>query len=317
MTVTVLLAGRLPAPARRAMDELSPPLKIITLEELAAHPERIEEVEILYGEIEREQLLRAKRLRWWQVTGAGVNGLLTPKIVASPVRITNARGIHAEPITEQFFGMLLAFTRRLPLAWEQQRQGRWGRERFCGREGMLAGKTLGLLGLGAIGSHAAQVGAAFGMRCIGLRRRPHPTPHVERVYGPRELEPFLRGADVVLNSLPLTPATRRLLNAETLAWMKPDALLANVGRGATIDTEALVAALEAGRLGGALLDVTDPEPLPEGHPLWHMGNVLLTPHYAGAHPGYDERAARIFLENLRRYLTNEPLVNEVDKEAGY
>jgi D-2-hydroxyacid dehydrogenase (NADP+) len=140
---------------------------------------------------------------------------------------------------------------------------------------------------------------------------------VEQMYGPAELEPFLGEADVVLNALPLTPATTRILDARAFGWMKRGAIVANVGRGGTIDTGALVAALSEGRLGGALLDVTDPEPLPAKHPLWQMENVLITPHYSGSHPGYDDRAAKIFLENLRRYLAGEELLNEVDKEAGY
>jgi phosphoglycerate dehydrogenase-like enzyme len=252
-----------------------------------------------------------------QVAGAGVNGLLTPEVVASPVRITNASGIHAQPITEHFFGMLLTLTRRLDRAWDEQRSAHWESGPFHGRIRLLAGRTLGVLGVGAIGAHAAQVGAAFGMRVVGLRRSPAPVPHVERVYGPAELELFLREADVVFDTLPLTPATTRLLDARAFAAMKPGAIVANVGRGGTIDTAALVEALRAGHLGGALLDVTDPEPLPADHPLWRMENVLITPHYAGAHPGYDERAAKIFLENLRRYLAGEALLNEVDKAEGY
>jgi D-2-hydroxyacid dehydrogenase (NADP+) len=317
MTIRVLVTGDVPAAVLRAIQETSPRLEILTDDDLKRDPARLEGVEVLYGGLGREQLARAARLTWWQTMGAGVNGLLTPDLIRSPMRITNASGIHAEPITEHFFGMLLALIRRLPTAWEGQRAGRWDRAPIWGREGMIAGKTLGLLGVGAIGSHAAKVGAAFGMRAIALRRNPTPVPHVDQVYGPEQLEPFLRAADVVFNSLPLTEETRGILNARTLAWAKPGAIVANVGRGGTIDTDALVAALASCRLGGALLDVTDPEPLPEGHPLWSMENVLITPHYAGAHPGYAERAARIFLENLKRYLAGEPLLNEVDKEAGY
>lgn len=317
MTIRVLVTGDVPAAALRAIQETSPRLEILTDDDLKRDPARLEEIEILYGGLGREDLERATRLAWWQTTGAGVNGMLTPELIARPVRITNASGIHAEPITEHFFGMLLALTRRLPTAWEGQRAGRWDRGPIWGRETMLAGKTLGLLGVGAIGSYAARVGAAFGMRPIALRRNPAPVAYVERVYGRYELEPFLGASDVVFNSLPLTRQTERILDARALSWAKPGAIIANVGRGATIDTDALVAALAEGRLGGALLDVTEPEPLPEGHPLWSMENVLITPHYSGAHPGYAERAARIFVENLKRYLDGAPLLNEVDKEAGY
>jgi D-2-hydroxyacid dehydrogenase (NADP+) len=317
MTVRVLVTGRAGPEVLRAIRETSPDVEIVTEEGLEADPALLETVEVVYGGLGRERFARARRLRWMQVTGAGVNGLLTPEVVASPVRITNASGIHAAPITEHFFGMLLTLTRRLNRAWDQQRAAHWESGPLRDQVGMLAGRTLGVLGVGAIGTHAARVGAAFGMRVIGLRRSPAPVPHVERVYGPAELEPFLGEADVLFDTLPLTPATTRLLDARAFAATKPGAIVANVGRGGTIDTAALVESLRAGRLGGALLDVTDPEPLPAGHPLWRMENVLITPHYAGNHPGYDERAAKIFLENLRRYLAGEALLNEVDKAAGY
>jgi D-2-hydroxyacid dehydrogenase (NADP+) len=329
MTVRVLVTGRAGPELFRAIREASPRVEIVTEEGLEVDPALLETVEVVYGGLGRDRFARARCVRWIQVTGAGVNGLLTPEVVASPVRITNASGIHAEPITEHFFGMLLTLTRRLNRAWDQQRAAHWESGPLRDQVGMLAGRTLGVLGVGAIGTHAARVGAAFGMRVLGLRRSPAPVPYVERVYGPAELEPFLGEADVVFDTLPLTPATTRLLDARAFAAMKPGAIIANVGRGGTIDTAALVEALNtgrqtagrersrAGRLGGALLDVTDPEPLPAGHPLWRMENVLITPHYSGNHPGYDERAARIFLENLRRYLAGEALLNEVDKAEGY
>jgi phosphoglycerate dehydrogenase-like enzyme len=316
MARKVLLTGRVSEELLGAVRETAPELEIVTGEQVRREPGILEEIEIVYGGLGREQIARAKRLRWMQLQGAGVNGLLSPEMLAHPVRITNASGIHAEPITEHFFGMLLTLTRRLHRAWDGQRNREWWRPEME-EVGRIAGRTLGVLGVGAIGSHAARVGAGFGMRVVGLRRTGAPAPCVERMYGAGELEPFLREADVVFCTLPLTPATTRLLDARAFAWMKRGAIVANIGRGATLDTEALVRALRSGHLGGALLDVTDPEPLPEEHPLWSMENVLLTAHYSGAHAGYEERAASIFLDNLRRYLAGEPLVNEVDKSEGY
>jgi phosphoglycerate dehydrogenase-like enzyme len=155
------------------------------------------------------------------------------------------------------------------------------------------------------------------MRVLGLRRSGEPHPNVERMYTMEEREAFFRECDVVMNSLPLTEKTRHAMSWDEFAALKPGAIVINTGRGGTINTEALLDALRSGRLGAALLDVTDPEPLPEDHPLWSMEHVYLTPHYSGAHPGYQERAGRIFLENLRRYLAGEPLVNVVDKGEGY
>jgi phosphoglycerate dehydrogenase-like enzyme len=316
MALKVLLTGHVSEELLRAVRETSPRVEVVTGEQVRQEPALIEEIEVVYGGLGREQIARACRLRWMQLQGAGVNGMMTPELLSHPVRITNASGIHAEPITEQFFGMLLTLTRRLHHAWDGQRDRQWRRPEME-EVGRIAGRTLGILGVGAIGSHAARVGAAFGMRVIGLRRTGEPAPHVERMFGAGELEPFLREADVVLDTLPLTPATARLLDARAFAWMKPGAIVANIGRGGTIDTDALVDALRSGHLGGALLDVTDPEPLPNDHPLWSMQNVLITAHYSGAHAGYEERAARIFLDNLRRYLASEPLVNLVDKAEGY
>ena len=302
---------------REQVQLLSERIELTTPDELQDRPELVAEVEIAFGGLSRAQLSEAKRLRWLQTAGAGVNGLLTPELRDRDVILTNASGIHAEPITEHMFGMLLMVTRRLAEAREQQRSRQWKGYDFGANVTMLAGKTLGVLGVGAIGGHSAKVGQAFGMRVIGLRRTEQQHPHVDRMFGEADRLDFFREADVVMNSLPLTERTHHTMNWDELAVMKPDAIVINTGRGGTINTEALVAALREQRLGAALLDVTDPEPLPDGHPLWTMENVYITPHYSGSHPGYNERAGAIFLENLRRYLAGEPLVNVVDKREGY
>jgi D-2-hydroxyacid dehydrogenase (NADP+) len=299
---------------------LSDRVEVVTGEELKARPELVEELEVVYGGLGREQLGRAKRLRWLQTGGAGVNGLITPEIRDSDLIITNASGIHAEPITEHMFGMLLMVTRRLAEAWDQQKSRQWRGYDFGGNVSLLAGKTLGVLGVGAIGGYSARVGRAFSMRVIGLRRTGAPHPDVDRMYSsedPDQRLEFYRESDVVMNSLPLTEKTRRTMSWKEFEALKPGAIVINTGRGATIDTEALTASLREGRLGAALLDVTDPEPLPEDHPLWTMERVYITPHYSGSHPGYQERAGRIFLENLRRYLAGETMINVVDKAEGY
>lgn len=318
--LTLLLAGRTPATPEfmDQIQDIAGAVEFMTPEQLRAEPDRVERLDIVYGGLPRELWRRAKQLRWLQTLGAGVNGLLTPEVIAHPVVITTTRGMHAESVTEHLFGMLLTLTRRLDQAWEGQRRRDWraGRpeeERLI----PLAGKTLGILGLGAIGRHAARVGRAFGMRVIGLRRSGAATPEVDRIYRPEEKAAFLAECDVLFNLLPLTAETRHFLAADALAQMKPTAILVNGGRGGTVDTAALVDALASGRLGGACLDVTDPEPLPPDHPLWGMERVLITPHYGGAQAGYEERARRIFLENLRRFVAGEPLLNVVDKTRGY
>lgn len=296
---------------------LSDRLEIVTPAQIAQQPDLLAQVEIAYGGLGREQIAQATGLRWLQVGSAGVNGFLTPQMQASDFILTNASGVHAAPITEHMFGMLLMVTRRLAQAWDRQKTHQWSADGLGGHVGLLWGKTLGILGVGAIGGHSAEVGKAFGMRVLGLRRGGEAHPDVERMYAPAQRNEFLAECDVVMNTLPLTDATRGFLGRAEFAAMKPGAILVNTGRGGTVDTEALTDALRSGHLGAACLDVTDPEPLPEDHPLWTLDNVYLTPHYSGDRPDYGGRTDAIFLDNLRRYLAEEPLVNVVDKQEGY
>ena len=182
---------------------------------------------------------------------------------------------------------------------------------------VLAGHTLGVAGLGAIGLRAAQLAGAFGMRVAAIRRHPQPAPGVEWVGSMDDLPRLLGESDYVVNLLPLTRETRGVFGRAQFAAMKPTAIYTSYGRGATTNTAALVAALRAGTIRGAGLDVVDPEPLPAGHPLWTMDNVVLTPHCSGLHERYNENALAIFLENLRRYRAGLPLNNVVDKALGY
>lgn len=297
---------------------LSERIEIVTDAELKARPPLLAQVEIAYGWLGAERLPEAQRLRWLQTSGAGVNGLITPQVRDSKLVITNASGIHAEPITEHMFGLLLMFMRRLDKAREQQQTQQWhGGYDFGANADMLAGKTLGVLGVGAIGGHSARVGQAFGMRVVGLRRSGESHPAVERMYRLDEHLEFFAQSDVVMNTLPLTPKTRGFMGRAEFAALRLGAIVINTGRGATIDTDALLESLRSGHLRAALLDVTDPEPLPPGHPLWDMENVFITPHYSGSHLAYNQRADAIFLDNLRRYLAGEPLTNVVDKNEEY
>ena len=175
-----------------------------------------------------------------------------------------------------------------------------------------------LIGVGGIGSHTAEVAHALGMRVIAVRRRPEQeTPSIVRTVGIDQLQNVLPEADFVVNTLPLTGETRNLIGEAQLRAMKPTAYLVNIGRGDTMDEEALVRALQQGRIAGAGLDVFASEPLPPDSPLWEMPNVIVSPHYAGQTNRYDERAMAIFLDNLDRYVRGEPLINVVDKLLGY
>lgn len=293
---------------------LSPRLQTVTRDDLEARPELLQQIEVIYGGLKREEWPQATGVKWLQTSGAGVNGL---PFEALPLEIivTNVSGIHAEPITEQMFGMLLAVTRDLNRAWEHQKTREW--RDFKPDLGGLWGKTLGVLGVGAIGSQSARIGRAFGMRVIGLRRGGESHPDIEEMFVPDNRLKFFARCDVVMNTLPLTEHTRGFMGAQEFEALPQGAIVINTGRGATMDTQALMNALQSGHLKAALLDVTDPEPLPSDHPLWTMPNVVITPHYSGGHPDYDARAEAIFLDNLHRYLDGAPLHHVVDKVQGY
>jgi len=314
--IKVLLANTDPefvARVRAVSERVEP----VTPEEVRRNPDLAAELEVVFGSLpQRDMLASARRLKWIQTQGAGVNGVLIPEVRERDVTITNAP-IHAEAVTEHVFGMLLMVTRRLGEAWDQQKTARWKGYDFGANLDALPGKTLGLFGVGAIGGQSARVGKAFGMRTLGLRRTGEAHPDIDRMYSEEERLDFFHDADVILNTVPLTERTRRAISWNEFAAMKPGAILMNAGRGPTVHTEALMAALRDGKLGAALLDVTDPEPLPDDHPLWTMERVFITPHYGGSQPQYQERVAPIFLENLRRYVAGEPLMNVVDKKEGY
>lgn len=293
-----------------------PKARIIRKEELKKNPDLIEEVEIIFGRMERDLFPRAQNLKWLQNTGAGMDWAEYPEIKSHPVTLTNAR-IHAKPISEHLFGMLLMLTRGLHVAYNQQKRKIWEKNSFKNKLINLSGKTLCIIGLGVIGRRCAMLGETLGMRVIGVRRHPQPTPHVEKIYGPEKVNQALSQADVIMVILPNTPDTRKFIGQEEFAAMKRGVLFLNAGRGQTVDTDSLTDALKKGIIGGAGLDVVDPEPLPSEHPLWEMPNVIITPHYSGLFPGYNETVTRLFLENLRRYVNKDQLKFVVDKKRWY
>jgi phosphoglycerate dehydrogenase-like enzyme len=255
----------------------------------------------------------AKRLRLLQMTGAGVDALLPAPDLPPEVQVANARGIHAGQMSEYALGMMLALARRLPRALEQQRRREW---RVFGAR-RLEGKTLGILGLGAIGETLAEKARALGMRVVATRRSGAPSPHADRVLPPEATAEVVAEADFLVVVLPLTPETRGLLGRELLAALKPSAVLVDMARGGIVDEAALVELLRAGRIEGAALDVFAEEPLPPTSPLWDAPNAILTPHHAGISADYVERVAEIFVENIGRLERGEPLRNAVDRERGY
>lgn len=298
--------------------ELAPDYRLVVSVDDAEIEAILDDIEIAAARVPRALIARGKNLRWMQQWGAGADWLLDdPVAVERDFILTNASGIHAIPISEHILAMMLALARRLPEVIRRQSEHRWQRpDGSLVRE--LAGSTAVVIGLGAIGGRTARLLHAHEVRVIGVRRNPNvPAEGVERIVGPGQLLAVLPEADWVVITAPLTAETRHLIGPHELAVMKPEACILNIGRGAIIDQDALIDALRTGRLAGAGLDVTTPEPLPADSPLWELPNVILSPHYSGSTPYYEERAFALFLENLRRYLAGEPLLNVVDKRLAY
>ena len=295
-----------------------PDRRVVVTDDRAEMETCLEEIEIAAGDFPRDLLLRAPNLRWYQQWGAGADWLLkTPEAAQKSWTLVNASGVHAIPITEHILALMLAFARGLHLAVHMQQQHTWKK---AARAELfeLAGATLVLVGVGAIGERTAQVARALGMRVLGVRRNPQqPADGVDAMFAPEQLIEVLPQADFVVLTIPLTHETRGLIGEKELRAMKPNAYLINIGRGGTVQTAALVRALQEGWIAGAGLDVVDPDPLPPDSPLWDMENVILTGHYSGLTPHYFERAFAIFLDNLQRYAAGQPLRNVVDKRLGY
>jgi len=259
-------------------------------------------------------------LRWLHSYSVGVDHCRDAAVkLQDRVTFSNSKRLSAPAIAEHTIAMLLALTHQLPAYHQAQSQGSWQRQ-LASRVtfGELQGRTLLVAGLGGIGTEIAWRAHGLGMRVIATRNSSREGPDfVDYVGTPEELHKLAAQADVVANALPLTPQTTGVFNAAFFEALKPGAIYLSVGRGGSTVTADLVDALRAGRLYGAGLDVTDPEPLPADHPLWRLPNVIITPHVAAAGAGTDRRAMLLAVENLRRYVAREPLLNIVDMERGY
>lgn len=268
--------------------------------------------------IPEEAIQNARNLKWIHRGAAGVEDLITPTLRDSDIILTNSSGVHATNIAEHVIACMLAFARRLPKLIRMQADRSWDGRRIVGVF-ELSGQTVALAGLGDIGQAVATRAQALGMSTVGVRRNPElPRPDgVDTMMSSERLHEALASADHVVNSLPLTNATRGFFDTAAFEAMRPGAYFYNVGRGKTVDTNALIAALESGKLAGAALDVTDPEPLPKESPLWDMPNVIITGHTSGKTPHMWPRVFSLVETNLRRYQAGDPLVNVVDLESGY
>ncbi len=318
----ILVLEDLSEEQRARLRGAAPGAAVLSAAELRADPSLMHGVEICYGILPGPLWRRAESLHWLQWPWAGVDGPATePAAEGHPAVVTSVH-IHAEPVAEHLWGMALMLTRNLhravaAQAAAAQARREWDRAPLTRRLSSLAGRTLCVAGFGTIGRRCAAIGKAFGMRVIGIKRTVVASAaEADEIVGPEDRRDAFSRSRLIMAVLPGTPETHRFIGKEELAVMR-GAFLLNAGRGSAVDTEALVDALRDGRVRGAGLDVTDPEPLPAGHPLWTMPNVVITPHYAGDHPGYWARAFDAFMENLEKFLRGEPLLGVVDRKRGY
>src|SRR5579871_6398472 len=249
-------------------------------------------------------------VEWVHIMGAGVGGFPFALLRGRP--LTCSKGASSVPIAEWVLAVMLAFEKQVPESWIHEPPDAWNRAHL----GSLAGKTLGLIGIGAIGAEIAKRALAFDMRVVALRRSSRPLP-VPGVVAAASLAEVVPDADHVAVAAPATPDTYHLIGSEAFAAMTDGVHLVNIARGTLVDQDALIAALDSGKVARASLDVVDPEPLPAGHPLYTHPKVRLTPHISWSSPITMPRTMEIFLENLRRFRTGEPLEGLVDVEAGY
>ena len=277
------------------------------------------DVDAIVGFCDAELFSLAPKLVWVQIYSAGAERCLpVAEINSGDVMMSNMQKMGSPVISEHAIAMMLSLARNLPQFVHRMRDGVWDRSDEA-KDGMMpiAGKTLLVVGLGGIGSEVARLGDALGMRVVGTRNSSRSGPaFVDYVGLSHELHELAADADVVVNALPLTAATKGKFDTAFFAAVKENAIFINVGRGQTVDTAALLAALESGHLSGAGLDVTDPEPLPGEHALWQLENVIITPHVAGS-GGELQRHRTLLAENLRRYIAGDRLLNVVDPKKGY
>jgi D-2-hydroxyacid dehydrogenase (NADP+) len=273
--------------------------------------------EVLYSYRSLPDLIRrAPGLKWFQLLPAGADQVLSTDLVNSEVTLTNTRGIHGVQISELVFELMLMHIKRAHQCLLNQQNRQWSK--FT--PGLLSGKTLAIVGYGAIGKELARLGKAFGMRVVGTRRsalRAARARYVDQLYPREQMGDMLAESDFVVLALPATPDTYKMFGEKELGRMKPTAFLVNIGRGSTVDEEALVRVLKEKKIGGAGLDCFFKEPLPADSPLWEMPNVIITPHVAGVREDYQALATDVFCENLKRYLNGRRLMNLVDKKKGY
>jgi phosphoglycerate dehydrogenase-like enzyme len=319
----------------RRIAEAAAPMQVVNAADEAAALREVVDADAFFGKLTPPLLAAAQRLRWVQSPTVSLEHFVFPALVEHPLQLTNMRGLFGDVIADQVLGYIICFARNLHTYIRNQATAAWapvGGERarvsLAAGPGTvndidrahrpLADATLGIVGLGAIGAEIARRGRAFGMRVIAVDAARTDRPEeVAELWGTARLGDLLAESDYVVIAAPHTPETVKLFRRAQFRQMKQTAYLINIGRGVIVDLADLVAALDAGEIAGAALDVFEIEPLPADHPLWKLPNVILTPHVAGYSPRIAERHLTVVLENVGRFVRGEPLLNVVDKRRWY
>jgi phosphoglycerate dehydrogenase-like enzyme len=307
---------------RLRLEQRFPGVRVVSVDDAADLASALADADVYVGwQFPREHFTAARQLRWVHSANAGVEASLFPELVASNVILTNSAGLHAVSIPEHVLGQMLVLARNFHEAVRLQARAEWNRFQviaFAAGIRELQGSNLAVLGAGAIGRNLTRLAAALGMHVRVMRRdSTQPVPGAETVVPPTALHELLAWADFVVCALPLTAETHGLIGANAFRTMRSSTFLINVGRGESIDEDALLQALRTGAIAGAALDVFNQEPLPPEHPFWSLPNLLVTPHVSGYMPQYFAQMLALFEDNLDRFVSGRSLRNVVDKRLGY
>lgn len=315
----VALRSGLSPDRMQVLKGISPQIEIVVAEGGAQWQSLRADSEVWFGGYTPDDLRAAKKLKWIQYGAAGVEKILYPELVNSPILLTNAKGCYAPEISEHVFGLLFGLTRGIANQIRNMREHRWAATPTRPME--LHKLTMGIIGFGGIGRETARRAKAMDMRVVAADIEPLYSVHYpmadELHLVETGLTDVLKQSDVVVMAAPHTKKSEGMIGAKEFAAMKDGAYFINVCRGKLVQTPALVDALKSRKIAGAGLDVTDPEPLPPDHALWDMPNVIITSHIAGQSQFAYERVQDVFVENVRRFAAGLPLLNVVNKEAGY
>jgi phosphoglycerate dehydrogenase-like enzyme len=283
--------------------------------ELMKHLSDMEILMIFVAKFEAELLGLAPNLKWIQALTAGVDNLPLKEINDRRIILTNTRGIHKIQMAEFTIAAMINFARNFHLMHRNQIKGVWDRSV---PQAEIHAKVVGVIGLGSIGEEIARKASFFGMRVLGVRKNPQPLKYVDRVYGIEEMDEVFRASDYIINLLPMTAETQKIIDKRYFRSMKKTACFINIGRGPTVNQADLVDALKSNQIGGLVADVYEEEPLPEDSPLWKLENVILAPHIAGVSPNYMERAMDVITRNLNVYVSQSgEMLNVIDCSSGY